>query len=82
MEKWQAQSEYTEQVSRPLMDEARWRVKIWMMAADASYREHAHPFPWQRRVLLKSLLEELGPQAYYSGQLPAPVPTELLRMKD
>lgn len=79
LEKWQNQSEYAEQMSRPLEAEARWRLKVWELAARAT---DVYPFPWQRRVCLRALLEELGEADYYRGKLPGPVPVEMLRRRE
>ena len=37
---------------------------------------------WQRRIKLRDLLEAIGPDAYYRGQLPPPIPVEMLQRRD
>ena len=61
---------WNQQINRNLYECAR-RYAIWDAARDAQCSYYRMP---QRRRSLRTLRELLGPEAYYRGEMPDPIP--------
>ncbi len=62
-----------------VLTETRQLHEVWSCARQAGCETESWP---NRRRALRRLLETVGPESYYAGKLPAPVPVERFSLRD